>query len=242
MPGEQLRRWAREREMTGLQLAEARGIRPETVSRHMNDRTKMSDEDYAAYAALLNIEPADLSAEPILVPVFGVIDRQSFVHVRHATQQPLAVAAGPGGSLLSKSLAVLQPRQFAGYNHQADGDPAVTYSRLGIDDLQMDGMFMCHEPSLRAQEVSRNCLSRLCLVSAVIDHQERWIMGTLYQEPAVDAPAGTGNNNNFSYAVSPYWKSSDAGLITGLRVEAASPVLAKIYAPFVAGYRLIETQ
>ena len=47
MPGEQLRRWAREREMTGLQLAAARNIRPETVSRHMNDRTKMSDEDYA---------------------------------------------------------------------------------------------------------------------------------------------------------------------------------------------------
>jgi hypothetical protein len=204
----------------------------------MNDRTKMSDEDYAAYAALLNVEPSDLSAEPILVPVFGVIDRQSFVHLRHATQQPLAVSAGSGGSLQSKSIAVLQPRQFAGYNHQADGDPAVTYSRLGIDDLQMDGMFMIHEPSLRAKEVTRGCLSRLCLVSAVIDHQDRWIMGTLYQEPAVNAAI----NSNFSYAVSPYWKSSDAGLITGLRVEAASPVLAKIYAPFVAGYRLIETK
>lgn len=226
--------------MTGLQLAQARGIRPETVSRHMNDRTRMSTEDYAAYAELLDIEPADLSTAPLLVPVFGVIDGQSFVHLRHATQQPLVVAAGPGGSLLSKAIAVLQPRQFAGYNHQADGDPAVTYSRLGIDDLQMDGMFMIHEPSLRAKEVPRGCLSRLCLVSAVIDRQERWIMGTLYQEPASDHAAGSLPNNSYTYAVAPYWRSNDGGLITGLRIEAACPVLAKIYAPFVAGYRLTE--
>jgi len=229
MPGNQLKQWAKQRGISGQELAEKRGVRPETVSRHMNDRTEMSMTDYTEYAQLLDVDVATLIVEPIPMPVFGVLDRQSFVHPRHQSQVPLQVTTG-GGRVSQASTAILQPRQFV----TRTGSGAESYSRLPAEDMQPEGMFMVHAPSLSAKEIPQHCLSRLCLVSTVIDGRDVWLLGNLYQD-AVHHHSGSE-----TYSVVPYWRSDDAEIMAGLTVEAAAPVMAKIYAPSVAGYVLEE--
>ena len=229
MTGNQLKQWAKQRGISGQELAEKRGVRPETVSRHMNDRTEMSMNDYTEYAQLLDVDVATLIVEPIPMPVFGVLDRQSFVHPRHQSQVPLQVTTG-GGRVSRASIAILQPRQFV----VRAGDGAESYSRLPAEDMQSEGMFMVHAPSLSAKEIPQHCLSRLCLVSTVIDGRDVWLLGNLYQD-AVHHHSGSE-----TYSVVPYWRSDDAEIMAGLTVEAAAPVMAKIYAPSVAGYVLEE--
>lgn len=230
MPGNQLKQWARQRGISGQELAEKRGVRPETVSRHMNDRTEMSMHDYTEYAQLLDVDVATLIVEPIPMPVFGVLDRQSFVHPRHQSQVPLQVTTG-GGRVSRASIAILQPRQFVART----GDGAGSYSRLPAEDMQVEGLFVVHAPSLSAKEIPQHCLSRLCLISTVIDGRDAWVLGNLYQEPQHRAHSG-----DDTYSVAPYWRAGDVDILAGLTVEAAAPVLAKIYAPSVAGYVLEE--
>ena len=232
MPGNQLKQWAKQRGMSGAELAVARGVRPETVSRHMNDRTEMSMNDYTEYAQLLDVDVATLIVEPIPMPVFGVLDRQSFVHPRHQSQVPLQVSTG-GGRVSRASIAILQPRQFV----VRAGDGAESYSRLPAEDMQSEGMFMVHAPSLSAKEIPQHCLSRLCLVSTVVDGRDTWLLGNLYLEPHHRIHSG-----GETYSVAPYWRAGDVDILTGLTVEAAAPVMAKIYAPDVAGYVLEEVQ
>ena len=231
MTGNQLKQWAKQRGISGQELAEKRGVRPETVSRHMNDRTEMSMTDYTEYAQLLDVDVATLIVEKIKTPVFGVLDRQSFVHPRHQSQVPLQVTTG-GGRVSQASTAILQPRQFV----TRTGSGAESYARLPAEDMQPEGMFMVHAPSLSAKEIPQHCLSRLCLVSTVIDGRDVWLLGNLYQD-AIHHHSGSE-----TYSVVPYWRSDDAEIMAGLTVEAAAPVMAKIYAPDVAGYVLEEVQ
>ena len=243
MSGNQLRHWAKVRQLSGKEIAKLRGIRPETVSRHMNDRHAMSQDDYAAYAEILGVDIASLVQRSTPTPVFGVLDRDSFVHQRHASQPPLALTFGGPSAIGSVSTAVLQPKQMV-RTHTHD------FSRLDMDDMQLDGCFFVHAASLSAKEVSHNCITRLCMVSAKVDGEHQWMFGYLY--PEVDPlpgnshilahREGAGVSNDRRYTLAPYWPDNIAGLIKGLEIEAAAPVLAKVYAPEIVGYDIAENE
>ena len=241
MTGNQLRHWAKQRGLTGTKLAELRGIRQETVSRHMNDRTAMSQEDYQAYAEILEIDVASLVQRSTPTPVFGVLDRDSFVHRRHASQPPLALTFGGPSAIGAVSTAILQPKQMV-RTHTHD------FSRLDMDDVQMDGCFFVHAASLSAKEVSHNCITRLCMVSAKVDGDHQWMFGYLYPEVEplpvnshiLANREGAGVSNDRRYTLAPYWPDNISGLMKGLEIEAAAPVLAKVYAPEIVGYDIAE--
>jgi len=235
MSGTQLKKLAKARGMSGAELAKRRDIRPETVSRHMNDRTAMSQADLQAYAEILEVEVSNLIAQSAPTPVFGVLDRSSVVHPRHASQPPQGVTFGGPSAVGSVSTAVLQPKQMV---RTATHD----FTRLGFDDVQLDGCFFVHAASLVSQEISRFCHAQLCMSSAETSNGEySWILGALYPQPEntfarhdkIDDYRATRR-----YTIVPYWASSDIGLIEDVKVEAAAPVLSKIYAPEVIGIEL----
>ena len=228
MNGNQLRKAAKAKGMSGTDLAKARGIRPETVSRHMNDRTAMSHNDYQEYADILEVEVSNLMAAATPTPVFGVMDRSSVVHPRHASMPELGISLGGPSAAAAVSTAVLQPKQMV---RTATHD----FTRLKFEEVHMDGCFLVHKPSLTAQEISHHCHARLCLSSAQIHEGKahQWILGALYPEP--EPAALVGSKLNQRYTIVPYWASSDVGLFKSVKVEASAPVLAKIYAPDVIG-------
>jgi len=65
--------------LTGKALAEERGITPETVSRHMTGRVRMSLEDAAEYAAILGCTAEEILFDPRTVPVFGLCNSEHVV-------------------------------------------------------------------------------------------------------------------------------------------------------------------
>jgi len=233
MSGNQLRHWAKVRQLSGKEIARLRGIRPETVSRHMNDRHAMSQVDFAAYADILDVDVASLVSKSTPTPVFGVLDRSSFVHQRHASQPALIVSFGGPSAIGSVSIAVLQPKSMV---RPGTHD----FSRLTIDDVKMDGCFFVHAASLTAQEISDHCFTRLCMVSAKISGEHQWYLGYLYPEPGNSGPGRQNIASERRYTVSPYWPTEDSRLLNGLEIEAAAPVLAKVYAPEVVGYQISE--
>ena len=131
MSGNQLRKLSKLRGLSGKDLAEKRGIRQETVSRHMNDRTAMSQSDYQAYAEILDVDITSLMAQAMPSPVFGVMARSSVVHERHSSMPELGITFGGPSATGSVATVVLTPKQRV---RTATHD----FSRLSLDDLQMD--------------------------------------------------------------------------------------------------------
>ena len=234
MNGNQLRKLVKAKGMTGAELAKLRGIRPETVSRHMNDRTAMSQADYQAYAEILEVEVTNLMAQATPTPIFGVMDRSSMVHERHSSMPEIGITFGGPSATGSVAIAVLQPKQMI---RTATHD----FSRLNLDEIQMDGCFLVHKASLTSQEISHHCHSRLCLSSALISEKEnfQWVLGALYPEP--EAGVAIGNAvNHIRYTIVPYNSNSETGIFKSVKVEAAAPVLSKIYAASVVGAEMFE--
>jgi transcriptional regulator with XRE-family HTH domain len=229
MSGHQLRKIAKAKGLSGKDLAEARGIRQETVSRHMNDRTSMNQEDYRAYAEILDVEATSLMARSLPTPLFGVVDRASVVHQRHASQVPLQISQPGPNPFGAASLAILHPKQKVS---TATHD----FCRLDIDDLQLDGMYLVHAASLGAKEIPHSCFSRLCLASVAIPDGHQWMLGYLYPEP---------ENTDFdplissTFTIAPHL-SGDSDLYKGMEVEAAAPILAKVYASELIGHEVFE--
>ena len=236
MNGNQLRKLVKAKGMTGAELAKLRGIRPETVSRHMNDRTAMSQADYQAYAEILEVEVTNLMAQATPTPVFGVMDRSSVVHERHSSMPELGITFGGPSATGSVATAVLTPKQLV---RTATHD----FSRLALDKLQLDGCFLVHKASLTSQEISHHCHARLCLISAQIEDQEshQWILGALYPEPEASVALGNKiNPANMLYTIVPHYADGDGGIFKGVKVEAAAPVLSKVYAADVIGAEMFE--
>ena len=237
MSGNQLRKLSKLRGLSGKDLAEKRGIRQETVSRHMNDRTAMSQSDYQAYAEILDVDVTSLMAQAMPSPVFGVMDRSSVVHERHSSMPELGITFGGPSATGSVSTAVLTPKQRV---RTATHD----FSRLALDDLQMDGCFLIHKASLTSQEISHHCHARLCLASAEISEADghQWILGALYPEPETSVALGNKiNPSNMRYTIVPHYSDGDGGLFKSVKVEAAAPVLSKVYASSVICAELIES-
>ena len=146
----------------------------------------------------------------------------------------ISITFGGPSATGSVSTAVLQPKQMI---RTATHD----FSRLNLDEIQMDGCFLVHKPSLTSQEISHHCHSRLCLSSALISETEnyQWVLGALYPEP--EAGVAIGNAvNHIRYTIVPYNSNSETGIFKNIKVEAAAPVLSKIYAASVVGAEMFE--
>lgn len=76
---------------TGKALADERGVTPETVSRHMTGRVRLSLEDAGDYAAILGCTPEEILFDPRTVPVFGICDGNHTVTPISAADGALSV-------------------------------------------------------------------------------------------------------------------------------------------------------
>jgi len=89
---------ARRAGMTGRELAQHRNVVPETVSRHMTGRVKMSMADAVEYAGILNCSPEEILFDPRTVPLFGYCDENHIVS---------ALSAADGNQLVTFSITTV---------------------------------------------------------------------------------------------------------------------------------------
>ena len=60
--------------ISGVQMAEIRGVTPETVSRHVTSKTSMKMDDLVAYSEILDCKAEDIIYEPKPMTMFGTAD------------------------------------------------------------------------------------------------------------------------------------------------------------------------
>tara|TARA_R100000773_G_scaffold43934_1_gene43490 strand:+ start:1299 stop:1919 length:621 start_codon:yes stop_codon:yes gene_type:complete len=75
----QLKNLMMRKSVSGKEMAELRGITPETVSRHVTGKTQMKMEDAVQYAAILDCTAEEILFETRSVTLYGIADAQHHV-------------------------------------------------------------------------------------------------------------------------------------------------------------------
>ena len=91
MAGSVLKRLAEEKGLTGKKLAKAIGVAPETVSRHMNNRTHMSKVDAAKYAEVLGVTANLFIADEQRIQIKGSLDNTHAVSLYNSLNSRVIV-------------------------------------------------------------------------------------------------------------------------------------------------------
>ncbi len=91
MAGSVLKRLAEEKGFSGKKLAKAIGVAPETVSRHMNNRTHMSKVDAAKYAEVLGVTPNLFIVDEQRIPIKGFLDNTHTVSLYNSLNSKVIV-------------------------------------------------------------------------------------------------------------------------------------------------------
>jgi DNA-binding XRE family transcriptional regulator len=144
---------------TGKALAEERGITPETVSRHMTGRVRMSLEDAGEYAAILGCTAEDILFDPRTVPVFGTCDADHVV-------TPISAADG--------SLSVT-------FNLTMTPDVSAIIKRNGASAWNNGTIYFIPLGPVKAKEVDARTTNRLSVYRRETGEIR---FGLIYPEPA----------------------------------------------------------
>lgn len=136
--------------MTNAEVAEAKGIAPESVSRHVNGRSAMSVKDAIEYAAILDCRPEQLLFERKPMTVVGsLIEGAEVKFYLEEDRRRVAVHCSypPGARLLDRDWLKPNMKPFDGMYMVIDSKPMKTkqvpqscYGKPAICSYQ------CNEP------------------------------------------------------------------------------------------------
>ena len=86
---------ARKANLSGVQIAELMGFRPETVSRHLNGKQTISIEDAIKYAKILSCSAEEILFKRSLCPIIGEMDGEGDLHLFGEDENKKIYLAGP---------------------------------------------------------------------------------------------------------------------------------------------------
>jgi len=81
--------------MSGVQIAEQMGLRPETVSRHLNGKQNISIEDAIKYAKILGCSPEEILFQRSMCPIIGSLSTAGVLDMFGQDESKQRFLAGP---------------------------------------------------------------------------------------------------------------------------------------------------
>ena len=81
--------------LSGVQIAEQMGMRPETVSRHLNGKQNISIEDATRYAKILGCTPEDILFQRSMCPIIGELSNDGIFNNWGQDESKRRFLAGP---------------------------------------------------------------------------------------------------------------------------------------------------
>ena len=199
------------------EIAERKGIRPETVSRHISGALNFSLKDAEQYAAILDCTAQDILFAQNAVPLFGKLD-ESHVTVSDPTEGEIAYHV---------TFPVDENRRFVIANHKAQKKKWAN-GRLYLFD---------NKPIL-AQSVDDSCFMRLCILKIANDKQIRF--GVVYPEPGGTFSIGFNSDSHSSTEQSNVPNVAHSEIQSGLTLNWCTPILSCIMQPDLLGIVLKE--
>ena len=124
--GNNLKYYIRLAGMTNAEVAAAKGIAPESVSRHVNGRSAMSVRDAVEYAAILQCQPEQLLFERTPLTVIGqLVDGEKVDLYSEEDRFKMSVHASypPGSRVLIRLWDKPADKPFSGMYMVIDGRP-----------------------------------------------------------------------------------------------------------------------
>ncbi len=89
-----LKKYIKSAGMSHAEVAEQKGIAPESLSRHISGRSQFSIQDAMDYAEILNCDPSVLLFEPTKVKVYGTVVDAHTVTMKNASDPEQFIASG----------------------------------------------------------------------------------------------------------------------------------------------------
>tara|TARA_R110000824_G_scaffold34346_1_gene109164 strand:+ start:80 stop:784 length:705 start_codon:yes stop_codon:yes gene_type:complete len=146
--------------MLNKDVAERKGIRPETVSRHISGALQFTLKDAEEYAVILGCTPQDILFAQNAVPLFGYLNGNQ-VNVCDPTEAPRAFYT---------PYITTPDRRFVMSNHTAQNKRWANGRMYSFSNL-----------CIEKQVVDEHCFMRLSIVKIKGDKQVRF--GVVYPEP-----------------------------------------------------------
>ena len=205
---------------TNKEIAEKRGVTPETLSRHMHGHINMSIQDIEAYAEILKVTPQSILFNEAPIPIIGecYVDSDGLTHRNFSSKCKQAVYMD---IILLKDLSAL-----------------IAVSWSCADDYRGDWYewngalaFFLNEPIVK-NTIHTGCIQKACLVKVKkpikvkgIETPQDILTGVLYPEPddlyTLHAP-----KQNLTFQ--------------NLDLSWASPLTSVIFRPELEGYRIVD--
>ena len=205
---------------TNKEIAEQRGVTPETLSRHIHGHVNMSIHDIEAYADILKITPQSILFNEAPIPIIGdcYVDSNGLTHRNFSSKCVQAVYMD---IVLLKELSGLVAVSWS----CADDYRGVWYEFNGAL------AFFLNEPIVK-NTIHTGCIQNACLIKVKKPLKQKEISipqeifgGVLYPEPddlyTLHAP-----KQNFT--------------LKNLELSWASPMTSVIFRPDLRGCRIVD--
>ncbi len=202
---------------TNKEIAEQRGVTPETLSRHIHGHINMSILDVEAYAAILNVQPQSILFKEAAIPIIGDchVDSGGLIHHNFASKHKQAVHLPDYYHSTLVAVSWSCSNDYKGPWYEWNGAIA----------------FLLNEP-IANNKIHPGCIQKACLVKVKkpiklngIETPQDILGGVLYPEPddlyTLHAP-----KQNFT--------------LKNLDLSWASPMTSVIFRPELEGCRIVD--
>ena len=197
--------------MMRKEVAERKGCRPETVSRHVSGALNFTLKDANEYAVILGCNPQDIMFAQNAVPLFGELNG-SYVKMCDPSEGEISYHV---------PFPVDDNRRFVIANHAAESKKWAN-----------GRMYMFSNECILKQIVDDSSFMRLCIFK--IDQVKQIRFGVIYPQPGGTFAVGNSDShNNTSQGVVPGFDNFDQN--SNLNLSWCTPVLSCIMQPDLLG-------
>ena len=190
------------------EVAERKGIRPETVSRHISGALQFTLKDAEEYAVILGCTAQDVLFVQNAVPLFGTLN-QDLVHVRSITEKAISYYIPYP---LSDDKRIVLADHTSQFKKWANGRMYI-FSNLCIEK----------------QAVDENCFMRLSIIKIKDDPHVRF--GVCYPDPSGKFAIGFNSDTHTDTDQGASRPKTKYSVKRGLELVWATPILSCIFQP-----------
>lgn len=223
-----LKQLAKKAGISGVQIAEQMGFRPETVSRHLNGKQTISIDDAIKYARILNCSAEEILFKRSMCPLIGELDANTGIFKSFGEDESKRrYLAGPFNFTASDA-AYFSPGWFSPKKTSIailDSRPIV---KNYIHDQSVGQISLC-------QAKIQNKIETLLAYPFENADFETYTLRKL-----ISVVSGMGNKHGSRALQSPTSKPLKDGVYESVELIWATPLKAVIYDPPTSGFEIVK--
>lgn len=226
-----LKQLAKKANISGVQIAEQMGFRPETVSRHLNGKQTISIDDAIKYARILNCSAEEILFKRSMCPIIGSIDTDGTFESFGEDESKRSFLAGRL-SFAPNDAAYFAPGWFSPKTTSIAVIDAKPITKKYIHDQSIGKISLCQA------QINNKIQTILAYPFENSDFETytlRLLCSVVSGLSANDGDMKSGNKK-----ISPTTMPNTTAIVTNAKLLWATPIQHQIYDPILSGYEIIK--